>query len=218
MEKTLAFLKKIKTNNNKEWFDKNKDHYLDAKAEYENFIDGVIKGLRTFDKKISADLKGKDCVFRIYKDVRFSKDKTPYKTNFGASINPGGKKSLIAGYYLHCEPGQSFLAGGVYMPEPNVLNAIRQEIDYNPDKLLKILKSSGFKKYFNGIDPDGALKSAPKGYDKDHPHIDLLKNRHFVVIHYLKDKQLTEKTAVKTILEGFKAMHPFLEYLREATA
>lgn len=218
MEKTLAFLKKLKSNNNKDWFDKNKEQFLEAKAEYESFIDGIIKGLRGFDKKISADLKGKDCVFRIYKDVRFSKDKTPYKTNFGASINPGGRKSLVAGYYLHCEPGKSFLAGGVYMPEPNLLNAIRQEIDYNPDAFLKILKSASFKKYFKGLDSEDALKTAPKGYDKEHPHIGILKNRHFVVSHELSDKQLLDKNATKHILEGFKAMHPFLEYLREATS
>ncbi|MBL7932647.1 MAG: DUF2461 domain-containing protein [Bacteroidia bacterium] len=218
MEKTLAFLKKLKSNNNKEWFDKNKEQFLEAKTEYEAFIDSVIKGIRSFDKKISADLKGKDCVFRIYKDVRFSKDKTPYKTNFGASINPGGRKSLVAGYYLHCEPGKSFLAGGVYMPEPNLLNAIRQEIDYNPDAFLKILKSASFKKYFKGLDSEDALKTAPKGYDKDHPHIDILKNKHFVVSHDLSDKQLLDKNAVKNILDGFKSMHPFLEYLREATS
>lgn len=218
MEKTLAFLKKLKSNNNKEWFDKNKEVYLEAKTEYEAVIDEVIKGLRGFDKKIAADLKAKDCLFRIYKDVRFSKDKSPYKTNFGASINPGGKKSLVAGYYLHCEPGQSFLAGGVYMPEPAMLNAIRQEIDYHPEALLKILKSAGFKKYFKGFDTEDALKTAPKGYEKDHPQIDLLKNRHFVVSYPLSDKQLTDKNMVKTVIGGFKAMHPLLEFLREATA
>jgi uncharacterized protein (TIGR02453 family) len=94
MKNIFTFLKNLKSNNNKDWFDKNKEHYLEAKAEYEVFIDAIIKGIGKFDKKISSDVKGKDCVFRIYKDVRFSKDKTPYKTNFGASINPGGKKSL----------------------------------------------------------------------------------------------------------------------------
>jgi uncharacterized protein (TIGR02453 family) len=218
MEKSLHFLKKLKANNNKDWFDKNKNQFLEAKAEFEVFVDKLIKGLSGFDKKISSDLKGKDCTFRIYKDVRFSKDKTPYKGNFGASINPGGKKSLVAGYYLHLEPGASFLAGGVWMPEPDVLNAVRQEIDYNPEPFLKILKSASFKKYFKGLDDEEKLKSAPKGFDKDHPHIEILKNKHFVVSHYLSDKQLLEKNADKTILAGFKAMHPFLEYLREATS
>lgn len=218
MEKTLNFLKKLKSNNNKEWFDKNKNLYLEAKEEFEQVIERLIKGIAKFDKKISPDLKGKDCTFRIYKDVRFSKDKTPYKTNFGASINPGGKKSLVAGYYLHLEPGAAFLAGGVYMPEPPLLNAIRQEIDYSPEALLKILKSAAFKKYFKGLDEEDKLKTAPKGFEKDHPQLELLKNRHFVVSYRLNDKDLLGKTFESTVISGFKAMHPFLEYLRDATA
>jgi len=218
MQKTLHFLKNLKSNNNRDWFEKNKDRFLEAKEEHEIFIDKIIKGIAKFDKKIPADMKAKDCVFRIYKDIRFSKDKTPYKTNFGASMNPGGKKSLVAGYYLHVEPGASFLAGGVYMPEPEMLNAIRQEIDYNSDTFLKILKSASFKKYFKGLDDEGKLKSAPKGFDKDHPHIEILKNKHFLVSYPLSDKQLIEKGIEVTILAGFKAMHPFLEYLREATS
>lgn len=217
MEKTTEFLKKLKTNNNREWFEANKEKYIVAKAEYEALIDQIITGIRKFDKKISPDLKGKDCTFRIYKDVRFSKDKTPYKTNMGASINPGGKKSLVAGYYLHIEPGASFLAGGVYMPEPPMLNAIRQEIDYNSAPLLKILKSASFKKYFKGFDDEGKLKTVPKGFDKEHPQIELLKNKHFVVSHPLSDKQLSAKNLQAVVLEGFKAMHPLMEYLRAAT-
>lgn len=216
MKNIFTFLKNIKSNNNKDWFDKNKEHYLEAKVEYEVFIDGIIKGLGKFDKKISTDMKGKDCVFRIYKDVRFSKDKTPYKTNFGASINPGGKKSLVAGYYLHIEPGASFLAGGVYMPQPEMLAAIRQEIDYNPEPFLKILESATFKKYLKGLDEDDKLKTAPKGFEKDHPHIDILKNKHFIVSHHISDKELSTPKAQDAIISGFKAMHPFLEYLREA--
>lgn len=218
MQKTLSFLKTLKSNNNREWFEKNKERYLEAKEEHEQFLDKIIKGILKFDKKISADLKAKDCVFRIYKDIRFSKDKTPYKTNFGASINPGGRKSLVAGYYLHIEPGNSFIAGGVWMPEPALLNAIRQEIDYNPDNFFKVLKSASFKKYFKGLDEEDKLKSAPKGFDKDHPHIEILKNKHFIVSHPLSDKQVNDKSAETLILSGFKAMYPFLEFLREATS
>ena len=218
MNKALAFLKNLKSNNNKDWFEKNKPVYLDVKADFEVVVEKIIKGIAKFDKKISPDMKGKDCTFRIYKDVRFSKDKTPYKSNMGASINPGGKKSLLAGYYLHIEPGASFLAGGVYMPEPEILTAIRQEIDYNPEPLLKILKSASFKKFFKGLDEDDKLKTAPKGFEKDHPHLELLKNKHFIVSHYISDKQLTDKNMEATVIAGFKAMHPFLEYLREATA
>ena len=217
MKTSLSFLKDIKKNNNKDWFELHKPMYLKAKAEYEVLIDEVIKGLQKFDKRISADLKGKDCLFRIYKDVRFSKDKTPYKTNFGASINPGGKKSLVAGYYLHLEPGASFLAGGMYMPEPNMLQAIRQEIDYNAEPLLKILKSASFKKYFKGIAEEGKLVNGPKGFDKEHPHLELLKNKHFIVMHSLSDKEILDKGFQKMVIDGFKAMYPFLEYLRKAT-
>ncbi|MGZ4100129.1 MAG: DUF2461 domain-containing protein [Bacteroidia bacterium] len=216
MKTIFPFLKQLKNNNNKEWFDAHKDQYLTAKEEFEELVNGVIAGTRKFDKKIDPSITAKQCVFRIYKDVRFSKDKTPYKTNMGASINPGGKKSPTAGYYLHCEPGNSFIAGGVWMPEADILQAIRQEIDYNPKPLLKILNSASFKKYFEGLDEDDKLKSAPKGYDKDHEHIELLKNRHFIVSHKLSDKEINGSSNLKTILEGFKAMHPLMEYLRTA--
>jgi uncharacterized protein (TIGR02453 family) len=217
METTFSFLKKLEVNNNRDWFEKNKPAYLKAKEEFEIFVQEIINGIVKFDKRISPDLLAKDCTFRIYKDVRFSKDKTPYKNNMGASINPGGKKSLVAGYYFHLQPEGSFLAGGVYMPEPEMLNAIRQEIDYNSAPLLKILKSASFKKYFKGLDEEGALKTAPKGYDKEHPLIDLLRNRHFIASHAFSNKQVLDKNSAKEIVAGFKAMHPFLEYLRQAT-
>lgn len=217
METTFSFLKKLEVNNNRDWFEKNKPAYLKAKEEFEIFVQEIINGIVKFDKRISPDLLAKDCTFRIYKDVRFSKDKTPYKNNMGASINPGGKKSLVAGYYFHLQPEGSFLAGGVYMPEPEMLNAIRQEIDYNSVPLLKILKSASFKKYFKGLDEEGALKTAPKGYDKEHPLIDLLRNRHFIASHAFSNKQVLDKNSAKEIVAGFKAMHPFLEYLRQAT-
>jgi uncharacterized protein (TIGR02453 family) len=216
MKTIYTFLKQLKNNNNKEWFDSHKDQYLKAKEEHEALIDEVIKGIRKFDKKIDPSLTGKQCTFRIYKDVRFSKDKTPYKTNMGASINPGGKKSMTAGYYLHCEPGKNFIAGGVWMPEAEMLQAIRQEIDYNPKPLLKILDSASFKKYFKGLDEEDKLKTVPKGYDKTHPHIELLKNKHFLVSHELSDKEMNGADSVKTIVAGFKAMYPLMEYLRTA--
>lgn len=217
METVFTFLKKLEANNNRDWFEKNKNGYLKAKEDFEVFVQEIINGIAKFDKKISPDTKAKDCTFRIYKDVRFSKDKTPYKNNMGASINPGGKKSPIPGYYFHVQPNSSFIAGGVWMPEPEVLNAIRQEIDYNSKPLLKILNSASFKKYYKKLDDDGALKTAPKGYDKEHPLIDLLRNRHFIVSHTFANKQILDKNAAKEIVAGFKAMHPFLEYLREAT-
>jgi uncharacterized protein (TIGR02453 family) len=216
METTLHFLKKLKINNNREWFDSNKTEYLASKEIFEEFVSELIKGINKFDKKVSLDLKPKDCTFRIYKDVRFSKDKTPYKNNMSASINPGGKKSNIPGYYFHLEPDACFLAGGVYMPMPDVLKAIRQEIDYNPLPLINILKSASFKKEFNGLDEEDKLKNPPKGFNKDHAHSEILKNRHFIVSQKFENKVILKKEGLIKTLDSFKAMYPFLDYLRKA--
>ena len=216
METTLDFLKKLKNNNNREWFDSNKTEYLASKEIFEEFVSELIKGINKFDKKVSLDLKPKDCTFRIYKDVRFSKDKTPYKNNMSASINPGGKKSNIPGYYFHLEPDACFLAGGVYMPMPDVLKAIRQEIDYNPLPLINILKSASFKKEFNGLDEEDKLKNPPKGFNKDHAHSEILKNKHFIVSRKFENKVILKKEGLSKTLDSFKAMYPFLDYLRKA--
>ena len=216
METTLHFLKKLKINNNREWFDSNKTEYLASKEIFEEFVSELIKGINKFDKKVSLDLKPKDCTFRIYKDVRFSKDKTPYKNNMSASINPGGKKSNIPGYYFHLEPEACFLAGGVYMPMPDVLKAIRQEIDYNPLPLINVLKSASFKKEFNGLDEEDKLKNPPKGFNKDHAHSEILKNKHFIVSRKFENKVILKKEGLSKTLDSFKAMYPFLDYLRKA--
>ena len=216
METTLHFLKKLKINNNREWFDSNKTEYLASKEIFEEFVSELIKGINKFDKKVSLDLKPKDCTFRIYKDVRFSKDKTPYKNNMSASINPGGKKSNIPGYYFHLEPEACFLAGGVYMPMPDDLKAIRQEIDYNPLPLINILKSASFKKQFNGLDKEDKLKNPPKGFNKDHAHSEILKNKHFIVSRKFENKVILKKEGLSKTLDSFKAMYPFLDYLRKA--
>ena len=216
METTLHFLKKLKINNNREWFDSNKTEYLDSKEIFEEFVSELIKGINKFDKKVSLDLKPKDCTFRIYKDVRFSKDKTPYKNNMSASINPGGKKSNIPGYYFHLEPEACFLAGGVYMPMPDDLKAIRQEIDYNPLPLINVLKSASFKKEFNGLNEEDKLKNPPKGFNKDHAHSEILKNRHFIVSQKFENKVILKKEGLSKTLDSFKAMYPFLDYLRKA--
>ncbi len=215
MQQTLDFLKKIKKNNNKEWFEKNKPVYLKSKEEYELVVQQVINNIAKFDPKV-AGLEAAKTTFRIYKDVRFSKDKTPYKSNFGASINPGGKKSDIPGYYMHAEPGNSFLAGGCFMPMPDKLAAIRQEIDYNFADFKKILASKDFKKYFTDISDEGKLVNPPKGYDKENPAVEILKNKHFIVVHNFDDKILLSKDFPKYAATVFKAMHPFILFLREA--
>jgi uncharacterized protein (TIGR02453 family) len=213
---TLAFLTKIKTNNNRDWFEKNKALYVAAKEDVEKNIDEILNGIRKFDKRIPADLSGKKCVFRIYRDVRFSKDKRPYKNNLGASINPGGKKDMSPGYYIHVQPGASFIAGGMWMPEPPNLNKIRQEIDYNLKDFLKITNDKTFKKLFGKLSDEDSLVNAPKGYPKDHPAMDVLKLKSFIVVADLKDKDLLGKDYVKKVAEICKAMQPLNNFLQRA--
>jgi uncharacterized protein (TIGR02453 family) len=215
-EKSISFLKAVKNNNNKDWFDKNKPKYLEAKAEFEVFVQKMISAINKFDKKIDGNMLAKNCVFRIYKDVRFSKDKTPYKTHFGAYFSPGGKKSNAAGYYFHFEPGNIFLAGGNWQPEPPQLQAIRQEIDYNGDKLIKLIKAKSFQKYFTDLSDEDKLKTAPKGFDKESKHLEYLKLKSFVVYHKISDKDFKSKNFEKFTVEGYKAMYPVIQFLREA--
>ncbi len=213
---TLGFLKKIRTNNNRDWFEKNKPHYLAAKEDVEKNIDAIIAGIRTFDKRISADLTGKKCLFRIYRDVRFSADKRPYKTNMGSSINPGGKSSIAPGYYIHIEPGKSFVAGGMWMPPAPELARIRQEIDYNLDEFRKITKDKNFKKNFGELDQEDKLVTTPKGYAKDHPAIEFLRLKSFIVSAEIPDKTVTGKNFAKTVVGICKAMHPLNTFLQRA--
>ena len=214
-KKTLAFLTSLKKNNNKPWFDAHKEQYLAAKDNVEGFITELLKELSRFDPSLK-DLKAKDCLFRIYRDVRFAKDKRPYKTNMGASISAGGKKSEGPGYYLHIEPGRAFLAGGMWMPEADHLKKIRQEIDYNSKDLQKVISNKEFKKYYGGFDEEHKLKTTPKGYAKDHPQIELLKLTSFIVWHDYDNKQILSKNFVKELAKGAKIMKPFLTFLETA--
>ncbi|MBC7695691.1 MAG: DUF2461 domain-containing protein [Burkholderiales bacterium] len=213
METTFKFLKQLAKNNQKEWFDANRKTYEACKAEFESIVKSVIDKCSVFDKEI-AGLEAKKCLFRINRDVRFSKDKSPYKTNMGASISPGGKKEMGVGYYIHIEPGKSFLAGGAYMPEPDALANIRQEIDYNTADFKKIVNAKDFKTYFKDLSQEGKLKLAPKGYPKDHPELGYLQHKHFIVVHDLKDSQVTDKNFPAYAAKVFKAMLPLNLFLR----
>lgn len=214
---TLDFLKNLKKNNEREWFDTNKEKYLAAKSNVDSFVEDVIKSFTSFDKSL-AGLKAKDCVFRIYRDVRFSKDKSPYKTNMGAGINRGGKKMEIAGYYLHIEPGKTMIAGGRWMPSGDHLKKIRQEIDYNGKQLHKILSDKNFKKLFGGLDNSDEYKLVrpPKGYDKDHKDVELLKLNSYLVWHEFSDKDVLSKNFLKNLTATAKAMKPLLDFLNTA--
>ena len=216
-KKTFTFLKALQKNNNKPWFDLHKDDYLAAKQDVQDFIEVLIRELTTFDKSLNG-LTAKECMFRIYRDVRFAKDKRPYKNNMGASINSGGKKSQDPGYYVHIQPGSSFIAGGLWMPPADQLKKIRQEIDYNGKQIHKILDDSAFKKYFGGLDTASKRKTAPKGYPKDHPDIDLLKFNNFVVWHKFDDKIMLGKNVLKELVKGAKIMKPFTDFLKTAVS
>jgi len=214
---TIKFLKDLKKNNNKPWFEKNKSAYLDAKEDVEQFVGQVIEGLGKIDPDIAA-LKPKDCIFRIYRDVRFSKDKTPYKPNMGASFNKGGKKVPSAGYYLHLEPGNNNMAGGgIYMPLAPELNKVRQEIDYNFAEWKKIIAKKPFTNLFpDGIEGIEILSRPPKGYDDQNPAIEYLKMKSYIVTHSLTDAQLQSKSLLKDVLKTFETMKDFIGFLNRA--
>ena len=214
---TFHFLKDLKENNNRDWFLENKPRFEEAKKEFEVFIDALIVEVSKFDGSIGHHT-AKECIFRIYRDVRFSKDKSPYKTHFGAHITSAAKKSEIhsrAGYYIHIGPGESMLAGGAYLPQGDWLKAIRQEISYNADDLKKILNEEKFKTYFTEMEGE-KLKRAPKGYEPDHPEIELLKYKSFLATNKVSDKEVISNDFLKHGANVFKALHPFDQFLNQA--
>lgn len=208
---TYNFLQQLQKNNNREWFEENRKLYLEAKKNFENFVSEIIKELEKFENL--GDLTAKQCIFRINRDIRFSADKTPYKKNMSAVFALGGKKSKNHPYYLHIEPGgKSFLGGGLYDADSTKLAKVRQEIDYNKSSLLEIIEDPDFKKYFKGISGD-QLKTSPKGYSRDHPDIELLRYKQYLVIYDLTDDQLLEENFSELVLNVFRAMKPFLDWL-----
>jgi uncharacterized protein (TIGR02453 family) len=211
----LNFLKKLKKNNNTEWFHANKNLYLQAKEDFESFVNIVIHEIGHFDKSISH-LDVKDCIFRINRDIRFTNDKSPYKTNFGAYFAAGGKKSIFAGYYIHIDPDEYFLSGGLYMPESNVLKAVRKEIYENTEEFKKIIKSASFKKQFGGLWEEGKLKSAPRDFPKDFPDIDLLKYKHYIVSKEQTEKSIQSPKFINEIRTVFQALFPFNSFMNKA--
>jgi uncharacterized protein (TIGR02453 family) len=212
---TIDFLKKLKKNNNREWFNSNKSLYEDAKTDFDYFVNELIQEISEFDSSVSG-LQPKDCTFRIYKDVRFSKDKTPYKTNMGAAIQEGGRKSGIAGYYFHVSPTELFAAGGLYMPEPDKLLRIRNSIAANHKKFFSLIKSKDFVKTFKNLWQESKLKTAPKGFEKDHPAVEYLKLKSFLMWRDIKPEEVLSKDIIKKAAKIFKSMQPLNDFLNEA--
>lgn len=214
MKEIIDFLSKLEKNNNREWFDENRDTYQACRLKVLHITEVLINEIRSFDPELPF-IDPKKCVFRIFRDVRFSKNKQPYKTNFGAFIARDGRKGGNPGYYFHIQPGASFIGGGVYMPEPSKLKAIRTEIFNHPQDLLELLEEPDFKKSFQ-LYGDDKLKTAPKGFPKDFEHIDLLRYKSYAPFMNVPDSVLLGDDVIEFILNQFKLLSTFNHYLNHA--
>jgi len=214
---SLQFLKDLQKHNQKEWFEKNRSKYESTKQNLEAFTEDVIKKISRFDESV-AHLQVKECLFRINRDVRFSKDKSPYKNHMAMYISKGGKKAINPGYYFHLEPGKSFVAGGLWMPVAPELKKVRQEIDYSFDALKKILANKKFKSTFGEFrNEEGALLSRPpKGYDENNPGIAYLKFKSWIVSADISEKELLTKDLSKKVAAYFETMHPLIKFFNQA--
>jgi len=211
LQPVLDFLSGIQKNNNKPWFDAHRPAYENAKGLFEEFADELIAGLGSIE-----DMQGttaKDCVMRIYRDVRFSKDKSPYKIAMGASIGPGGKKSSRLKYFLHIQPHDaSLIAGGMYEPDSAQINKFRTAIDRGARRFKTIVSNPEFQRYFGTVEGE-KLKTAPQGFGRDHPEIELLRLKEVVAIQHLSDKEVLSPKFSGHVIQAFTAMKPFLDYL-----
>jgi uncharacterized protein (TIGR02453 family) len=210
-KQSFDFLKELSKNNNRDWFNAHKDKYLKAHENIIQFADALLVEMNKHDK--IETITGKESLFRIYKDIRFSKDKTPYSCRWSGGFQRATKK-LRGGYYFHLEPGKSFQAGGFWGPEPADIQRIRQDIDLNYKEWKKLLANKTLVKSFDGMMGD-QVGSAPRGYSKDHPAIDLLRYKQYIFKHPFTDKEVLSPDFLKKLNEGFKNMRPFLNYMSD---
>jgi uncharacterized protein (TIGR02453 family) len=209
----LNFLDNLAQKNNKAWFDSHRAEYESACEIFNQFVDYLIDELRASDNL--EGLSSKNCVSRIYRDIRFSHDKSPYHTNFSAIIAPGGRKSVTQGYYVHIQPqGESMVAGGLYMPSPEQLEHFRQAIDQHAGEFRAITADPAFVEQFGAVEGE-RLKTAPKGYDRAHPEIELLQLKQVIVLHHFTDQQVLAEDFPEKTLTACRVMKPFVEYLNE---
>ena len=212
---TLQFLKALKKNNNREWFEKNRPKYENAKQDYLAFVTEVLDGMKLKDKTLHF-LEPKQCVFRIHRDARFSKNKDPYKTNFGASFSLGAKKIDTAGYYFHLEPGACFIGGGFWFPMAPELNKIRQEMDYCFKEFKSIINAKKFKNNYGVLNETDKLVRPPKGYEPNNPAIEYLKLKNFTATMEITDADVLNKNLVKKVISSFEALSPLVHFLNKA--
>lgn len=204
---TLQFLNDLDRNNNREWFLAQKQQYEGALVNLKNIKEIIHQGVN------KTDLLEDSRLFRIYRDVRFSKDKAPYKNNFGIHFTRATEKRR-GGYYLHIEPGKSFAGGGFWAPEPKDLKRIREEFAFDAKPIRHIISSKTFKRYFKELGGE-ELKTAPSGFEKDHPAIDLIRKKQFIISRNFTDKEVVDMGFVNEVLHTFHAMRPFLDYMTD---
>lgn len=214
MDKVLQFLKELSENNNREWFNDNRKRYEESRDKVIFLTDVLLNEIGKFDSQVRG-LSPNDCVFRIFRDVRFSKDKRPYKTNFGSFICKGGRKSTNPGYYFHIEPGRSFIGGGIYMPPAEPLKAIRNYMAEHAEDFLEMTNEASFKKNFPEM-YDDQLKLAPKGFPKDHEYIKLLKYKSFIFSKEMKDSDVKSEKYVEKMIDNFEQLKGVNAFLYEA--
>ena len=211
-QRMISFLRDLGKHNEREWFHANKERYNEAKNDFVSLVENLIG--RIGEITDLGDLKAKDCMYRIQRDIRFSPDKTPYNTHFSVVISPGGKKTKHTPFFFRIkptDPSACIIGGGVWYGDGKQLASIRQEIDYNADQLLDIINQPEFKKYFDGLEGD-KLKRPPKGYDADHPHIELLKMKQWLVWRPITEKEYTSEGFSDYVVDVYKTMTPFLNF------
>jgi len=206
-DKTFQFLKKLAKNNNREWFEANKKEFKTHEADVKQFFAAVMEGLKATDE--IEKMK----VFRIYRDVRFSKDKTPYKAHLAGSFSRAGARKR-GGYYIHLKPGESFIAAGFWEPNKEDLLRIRKELEFDATAFRETIGEKSFKKVWGEIVGD-AVKTAPKGFDREHPNIDLIKRKQFIFVRKFSDKEVLSKDFAKNVVKSFEAIRPYFDLMSD---
>lgn len=214
LPETFQFLNLLKRNNNREWFNEHKQLYINAHENVIDFVDDIIVGLAEIDPEIGKT-NAKKALYRIYRDTRFSHNKDPYKTNFGASLGMS-KGNNKAGLYIHIEPNQSFIGGGIYQPESSVLRKIRQEISVFPNEFQSIIENPNFKNYFGKLSEESKLVKIPNGFDKEHPLAEYLKLKSLLAIHNLENAQLSTQNSTSQIVKTLQHLQPFIHFINTA--
>ncbi|WP_343707518.1 DUF2461 domain-containing protein [Flavobacterium sp.] len=216
-KESLQFLDDLKKNNNREWFQENKKRYEVFKKDYHLLVSNFLDVMKPLDPSLEL-LEIKDCTFRINRDIRFSKDKSPYKSHLGVWMSAGAKGANRSGYYVHIEKGGSFIAGGFYSPDAEELKKVRKEIAFFYDDLQEILNDKNFKKEFGSLEvnENNSLKSMPRGYEKDHPAIEFLKLKSFTASQTYDISEVTKRDFVKKMSEKLITLKPLNDFINRA--